>query len=489
MPEVRATEIYEANIGLEVHAQLNTASKIFCGCKVEYGAQPNSLTCPVCLGLPGTLPVLNKKAVEYAVMMILAVGGEVQNHSVFARKNYFYPDLPKGYQITQYNHPLGIGGKINITVNESNIAKAIRIKRIHLEEDAGKLIHSETGENCSRIDYNRCGVPLIEIVSEPDIASPAEAYNYLLKLRQVLQYLGICTGDMEKGHLRCDANVSVHPKGSTELGVRTELKNLNSFKFVEKALEYEIERQVEVILSGHRVEQCTMLWDEKRQAAEIMRTKEESEDYRYFPEPDLPPLVIPEKQIELWRTELPELPEARYSRFMEQFGLSGYDSGILTESRGLADYFEAVMKEYSDAKTAANWIINDVLMLLNERKIDIGEFRVNPIMLTELLNLVQSGEISGNMAKDILPQMADSGKTAGDIIKDRGLFQINDYESIAYIVNSVLDDEEDNVRKYLSGKEQLFDYFVGQVMKKSKGRANPELVNKILREKLNELAG
>ncbi|MEW5924876.1 MAG: Asp-tRNA(Asn)/Glu-tRNA(Gln) amidotransferase subunit GatB, partial [Candidatus Zixiibacteriota bacterium] len=427
--------------------------------------------------------------VEYAVMMILAVGGEVQNHSIFARKNYFYPDLPKGYQISQYIHPLGLGGKMNISTVGGNKRKIIRIKRIHLEEDAGKLLHSERGENYSRVDYNRCGVPLIEIVSEPDIASPAEAYNYLLKLRQVLQYLGICTGDMEKGHLRCDANVSVHPKGTTELGVRTELKNLNSFKFIEKALDYEIMRQISVIESGRQVEQCTMMWDEKKQTAEMMRTKEESEDYRYFPEPDLPPLVLADKQVELWRAELPELPDARYSRFVEHYGLSGYDVGILTESRDLADYYEVVMSKYNDAKMAANWMINDVLMLLNDRNISIGEFKVTPVMFSGLLSLVQSGEISGKMAGNILSQMADTGQTAGEIIKKEGLSQIKDYDTIENIVNSVLDKEKENVRKYLSGKNRLFDHFVGQVMKQTEGKANPELVNKILREKLNGLAG
>ncbi|PKK82662.1 MAG: Asp-tRNA(Asn)/Glu-tRNA(Gln) amidotransferase GatCAB subunit B [candidate division Zixibacteria bacterium HGW-Zixibacteria-1] len=392
-------------------------------------------------------------------------------------------------QITQYLHPLGVGGRMEIDAGNVKESKTIRINRIHLEEDAGKLLHPEQGEPYSRVDYNRCGVPLIEIVSDPDIASPAEAYNYLLKLRQVLQYLGICTGDMEKGHLRCDANVSVRRKGVSELGVRTEVKNLNSFKYVEKALAYEIERQAALIKSGQAVEQCTMLWNEKKQTVEPMRTKEACEDYRYFPEPDLPPLVVSDAHIDHLRSGLPELPKARFARFVQQYNLSDYDIGILTESRPLADYFEAVMLGYSDSKTAANWMINELLKVLNERNMEIDSFNITPVMLSDLLNLIQSGEISGKIAKDVFAQMVVTGKSAEEIMKDQQLSQITDYDTIAVVIDEVLGEEKENVERFMSGKEQLFDYFIGQVMKKTKGMANPELVNKILWEKLNGLKG
>jgi len=489
MPDKRSYHGYEAAIGLEVHAQLSTESKIFCGCRVEYGAPPNSRTCPVCLGLPGALPVLNEKAVDYAIMMILASNGEVNQHSVFARKNYFYPDLPKGYQISQYNQPLGTGGYIEISATNAIKQKKINIKRIHLEEDAGKLLHSGEGVKFSLIDFNRCGVPLIEIVSEPDISFPEEAYVYLQKIKRILQYLGICDGDMEKGQLRCDANVSVRPAGDRKLGVRTEVKNLNSFRFVEKALEFEINRQVELIKSGGEVEQCTMLWDEQKQAVVPMRAKEETSDYRYFPEPDLPELVIDDSRMSRLRSGLPELPDQKYDRFLRQYNISEYEAGILTGSRPLADYYENVLADFNDSKITANWIINELLRVLNEEKIDIDDFGLRPAEISELLRAVQSGKISGKTAKEVFTKMVDSGRSANDIIEQDGLAKIVDRKTIENAVAKVLDRERENLNRYLGGEERLFGYFIGQVVEATDGRADPKLTNEILREKLNGLKG
>lgn len=480
---------YEPVIGLEVHAQLSTDSKIFCGCKAEYGAPPNTLTCPVCLGLPGALPVLNKKAVEYAIRMILAVEGKVQLHSIFARKNYFYPDLPKGYQISQFDLPLGEGGIIGFLMDADKNRKTIRLKRIHLEEDAGKSLHPESGEGYTRIDLNRCGVPLIEIVTEPDINTPQEAYGYLVKLKQMLRYLRICTADMEQGHLRCDANVSVRPADLPTLGVRTEVKNLNSFKAVEKALAYEIERQIGILKSGGKIEQCTLLWDDRRQVAEPMRSKEESHDYRYFPEPDLVNLTIDEGRLEEIKAGLPELAEGRAKRFVMQYNIPEYDAMVLTDSRELADYYEEVMKEFNDGKAASNWIMTELLRIINEEKADIETFRITPKMLAELLGHIQSGKISGKIAKDVFAEMIMTSKTAEEIILSKGLTQISDDSLIRNVIAKVIAENDDNLRKYLSGKTQIFGFFVGQVIKETGGKANPGLVNKLLRERLDEHAG
>lgn len=475
---------FEPVIGLEVHAQLLTDSKIFCSCKSSYGEPPNTLTCPVCLGLPGALPVLNKKAVEYAMRMILAVGGRVRHRSVFARKNYFYPDLPKGYQISQYDRPLGEGGEILYRLEDGR-EKCCRLKRIHLEEDAGKSLHPEKGEDFTRVDLNRCGAPLIEIVSEPDIRSPQQAYEYLIKLKQILQYLGVCSGDMEKGHLRCDANVSVRPVGQEKFGTHTEVKNMNSFKAVERAMKSEIERQIELIKSGGTVEQATLLWNEKEQVAEMMRLKEESHDYRYFPEPDLVDLVASDEWIKEVSLHLLELPDAKAARFVKQYDLREYDASVLTDSRDLADYYEEVMTYFDDGKAAANWVQTELLGVIKESKEEIATYKVRPKMIADLLKRVKSGEISGKIAKAVFSEMTQTGKQPDVIINEKGLVQISDESVIAPIIDKVLIDNPDNVAKYKSGKTSVFGFLVGQVMKATKGQANPAVVNKFLKQKLD----
>jgi aspartyl-tRNA(Asn)/glutamyl-tRNA(Gln) amidotransferase subunit B len=474
---------YEPVIGLEVHAQLLTDSKIFCGCKVGYGEPSNTLTCPVCLGLPGALPVLNKKAVEFAIRAILAVGGTVAGHSVFARKNYFYPDLPKGYQISQYDKPTGIGGVISYRLGEDE--KAVRLTRIHLEEDAGKSLHPEHGEANTRIDLNRCGTPLIEIVTEADIRSPEEAYGYLVKLKQILQYLGVCSGDMEKGHLRCDANISVRKAGTEKFGTRTELKNLNSFKGVERGLKYEIERQISVLKAGGIIEQDTLLWNEKKLVAESMRSKEESHDYRYFPEPDLVDLVIPEEWIARVREALPELPAQKASRFVAQYGLRPYDAGVLTDSKELADYYEETMRHTKDGVAASNWIQTELLGILNKTGEEISGYKIRPKMIAELVNRVAAGEISGKIAKTVFEEMTASGREPSEIIAEQGLAQISDESALVPIVERIIAANPENVAKVKAGKNNVFGFFVGQVMKETQGQANPELVNRLLKERLD----
>ncbi len=475
---------YESTIGLEVHAQLLAKSKIFCGCSTEFGSPPNSQTCPVCLGLPGALPVLNKMAVEYAIKVALAVGANVQSESIFARKNYFYPDLPKGYQISQYEKPLATGGSIEIETDSGN--KRIRLRRIHLEEDAGKSIHPEDeSERETSVDLNRCGVPLVEVVTEPDISSPHEAHLYLDKFRQLVRYLGICSGNMEEGALRCDANVSVRAKADRQYGVNTEVKNLNSFRAVEKALSHEIKRQIEILEQGGAVGKETLLWDEKKQTVSIMRTKEESPDYRYFPEPDLVPLTVSAEWIEKAKKSLPELPHQKRRRLVSQYKIPEYDAQIMTSSRKLADYYEECVKHHPHPKTVSNWVMGQVLQELNERKIEIGKFPVDPENLAGLLTKVDAGTISVKMAKDIFLKMAETGKSASQIVGKRGLTQISDKEELSRIVDQVLTQNRKNVKMYLAGREKLFGFFVGQVMKKTKGRANPKLVNELLKAKLS----
>jgi len=429
--------------------------------------------------------VLNKEAVEYAIKMVLAIGGKVNPKNIFARKNYFYPDLPKGYQISQYEQPLATGGFIEIQTDSAN--KKIGITRIHLEEDAGKSLHpeDESTNTGTSVDMNRCGVPLIEIVSEPDINFPQEAYLYLNKLKQIVQYLGICSGNMEEGALRCDANVSVRQKGTEKFGVNTEIKNMNSFKAVEKALGYEIKRQIGILKKGGTIEKETLLWDEKKQKCFTMRTKEESHDYRYFPEPDLVTLAISDEWINQIKKTLPELPDQKKERFVRDYKIPQYDAEILTSSKEIADYYEECVKNYSDGKKVSNWMMGEVLRELNQRQIEIKDFKIVPKNLTGLLKQMDDGTISGKMAKEIFAEMAETGKSASRIIKEKGLTQITDESNLTQIIETILNENEENVKKYHAGKEKLFGFFVGEVMKKTQGKANPNLVNQILKEKLS----
>ena len=472
---------HEAIIGLEVHAQLLTKTKIFCSCSTEFGAPPNTHTCPVCLGMPGVLPVLNRKVVDYAIRMALATNCTIAGESRFARKNYFYPDLPKGYQISQYELPIAEHGHIFIEVNGEK--RRIGITRIHMEEDAGKLIH-DPHRPVSAVDFNRTGVPLIEIVSEPDIRTPEEAGAYLRQLRAVLQYLEICDGNMEEGSFRCDANVSVRPVGTDTFGTRTELKNMNSFKHVENALTYEIERQKGVIEDGRELVQETRLWDEAKGVTVSMRGKEEAHDYRYFPDPDLLPLVIDEGWIEKIRSTLPELPDEKRARFIEAYGIPLYDAQVLTSSRSLADYFEACVEHFSKPKTVSNWVMGSILATLKAENKTIEESPVSPERLAELLRLVDSGVISGKIAKTVFDEMVSSGKPPEAIVQEKGLVQVTDADAITEVIEQVLSDHAKEVSDYRGGKTKLFGFFVGQVMKATRGKANPKMVNEILKKML-----
>jgi aspartyl-tRNA(Asn)/glutamyl-tRNA(Gln) amidotransferase subunit B len=469
---------YEAIIGLEVHAQLLTKTKIFCGCSTEFGAPPNTHTCPVCLGMPGVLPVLNRKVVDYTIRMALATNCIIARESRFARKNYFYPDLPKGYQISQYELPIAEHGHVFIEVNGKR--SRIGITRIHMEEDAGKLIHYPY-RPVSVVDFNRTGVPLIEIVSEPDMRTPEEAGAYLRQLRAILRYLEICDGNMEEGSFRCDANVSVRPAGTNTFGTRTELKNMNSFKHVENALAYEIRRQEAVIEDGGKVVQETRLWDPAKGVSVSMRGKEEAHDYRYFPDPDLLPLVIDEGWVEEIRSTLPELPDAKKARFIQDYGLPSYDAGVLTSSGALADYFEACAKFFPEPKTVSNWIMGSLLATLKAENKTIEQSPVSPERLAELLRLIDSGIISGKIAKTVFDEMASSGNAPETIIREKGLVQITNVDAIAKVVKQVLSEHPEEVSAYNEGKSKLFGFFVGQVMKATRGKANPKMVNEILK--------
>jgi aspartyl-tRNA(Asn)/glutamyl-tRNA(Gln) amidotransferase subunit B len=475
---------YEPVIGLEVHAQLLTRSKIFCGCSTAFGEEPNSLTCPVCTGQPGSLPVVNRKAVEFAIKLGLATSCRIAHDSLFARKNYFYPDLPKGYQISMYEYPLAEDGFIEIMVEGRK--KRIQIIRIHMEEDAGKLKHGETPETLSFsfVDFNRTGVPLVEIVSGPDIRSPLEAGDYLRKLRAILQYLEICTGDMEKGTFRCDANVSVRPKGQKEFGIRTELKNMNSFRHVEKALEYEIKRQTAMLEDGEKVVQETRLWDVDQGITISMRGKEEAHDYRYFPDPDLVPLRIEEKWVEEIRKSLPELPDEKKERFVKIYQIPEYDAEILTSTKAMATYYEESVRLFPEPKTVSNWMMGELLRELKHDEREIDQCPVTPKHLAEMLSMIKEGTISGKIAKDVFEEMYRSGEHPEKIVRDKGWIQILDKEEIEKAIGRAMEANPKQVEDYRKGKEKIFGFFVGEVMKQTKGKANPKLVNELLRKKL-----
>jgi len=471
---------YEAIIGMEVHAELLTQSKMFCSCSADFfGAEPNTLTCPVCTGMPGVLPVINQKAIEYAIMTALALHCQIAEASVFSRKNYFYPDLPKAYQISMYDLPLSQNGWLEIEVDGGS--KRIGIERVHLEEDTAKLFHVD---GHSLVDFNRSGVPLMEIVSQPDMRSADEAYAYLTKLRQILRYLGVSSGDMEKGAMRCEANVSLRPVGSTEYGTKVEVKNLNSFRSVKLALDYEIQRQSRVLDEGGNIEQVTMGWDENQDVTVVQRSKEYAHDYRYFPEPDLPPLSISREWVEEIRSKLPELPAARRDRFMAEYGLSAYDAGILTADKAVADYFEACVKAYPQAKTVSNWITGELFRLIKETETSIEEIKITPAALAELLTLVEKGIINQNTAKAILGEMFKSGRMAAEIVAEKGLAQISDTDELGRVIDEVIATNPDQAAEYRAGKERLLGWFVGQAMKATRGKANPQLVTELLKEKL-----
>ncbi|MBI5188835.1 MAG: Asp-tRNA(Asn)/Glu-tRNA(Gln) amidotransferase subunit GatB [Nitrospirae bacterium] len=477
---------YEAVIGLEVHAQLLTETKIFCGCSTKFGSEPNTQTCPICIGMPGVLPVLNKKALEFVIKTGLAMNCRISPYSRFARKNYFYPDLPKGYQISQYELPICEHGFIEIIVNGE--MKKIGITRIHIEEDAGKNIHEGTG-NYSFVDLNRTGVPLMEIVSEPDIRSPQEASEYMKKLRAILRYLGVCDGNMEQGSLRCDANVSIRPEGQKEYGTRTEVKNINSFKFVEKALEYEIKRQIKVLEEGGKVIQETRLWDSTKGITESMRGKEEAHDYRYFPEPDLVPMIVERKWIDEIKSSLPELPDVKRERFVSEYGLPEYDADLLTDEKPLADWYEEATASYSlsvsGPKIISNWVKGELTRLLNEESKTIEECPLRPEQLADMLRLIDKGTISGKIAKIVFEEMYKTGKDAEEIVKEKGLIQITDESAIEKAVDEVISKNPKEVARFKAGEEKLMGFFVGQVMKLTKGKANPQMVNELLKKKLS----
>ncbi len=473
---------YEVVIGLEVHAQMATDTKIFCGCSTKFGAEPNTQTCEVCVGMPGVLPVLNRKVLEFAIRTGLAMHCRISPYSRFARKNYFYPDLPKGYQISQFEQPICEHGHIDISTDGGK--KRIGITRIHMEEDAGKNIH-EGGGSYSFVDLNRAGVPLMEIVSEPDIRSAKEASEYMRKLRTILRYLGVCDGNMEQGSLRCDANVSVRPVGQKEYGTRAEVKNINSFRFVEKAVEYEIKRQIRVVEDGGKVIQETRLWDSEKGITESMRSKEEAHDYRYFPEPDLVPIVVEEKWLDEINASLPELPDAKKERFVKTYGLPEYDADLLTSERPVAEWFEEAVKAGGQPKAVSNWMMGDLMRLLNGENREFSDCPLRPSQLADMLQLIDKGIISGKIAKTVFEEMYRTGKNAEEIVKDKGLVQISDESAIEKIVDELIAKHPKEAERLKAGEEKLLGFFVGQAMKAMKGKANPQVLNEMLRKKLS----
>ena len=474
---------YETVIGLEVHAQLKTNSKIFCNSGTEFGQEHNSQICPVCCGYPGVLPVLNKEVVNFGILTGLALNCEIAKHSKFDRKQYFYPDLPKNYQISQYDMPIAINGWIMIG------NKKIRINRCHLEEDAGKLVHAGAsglaGSTYSLVDYNRTGVPLLEIVSEADLSSPEEARTYMEELRNIVRYLGVCDGNLEEGSLRCDANVSIRPVGQKELGTKAEIKNMNSFRALQRALEHEIERQTELIESGGRVVQETRLWKEDEGITISMRSKEEAHDYRYFPEPDLVPLEINFEWVESIRKTMPELPEQKRRRYVNELELSEYDAEVIVDSIEMAKFFDKVIELNTNIKAAINWLMGDITAYLKDNRLSIQETKLTPEALVEMINLIDKGTISNNIAKKIIITLLEKGGSAQKLVEEQGLSVISEDSAIRDIVQRILETNASEVEKYKSGKPQLFGFFVGQVMKETKGRAKPETVNKIVQEELN----
>jgi aspartyl-tRNA(Asn)/glutamyl-tRNA(Gln) amidotransferase subunit B len=473
---------YESVIGLEIHAQLLTETKIFCGCSTTFGSEPNTQTCPVCTGLPGVLPVMNRKAVEYVVKTGLALNCKISRHSRFARKNYFYPDLPKGYQISQFELPLCEGGYVEIPGNGGT--KKIGLTRIHLEEDAGKNIH-EGAVSDSFVDLNRAGVPLMEIVSEPDIRSAEDAVEFMKKLRAVLRYIGVCDGNMEQGSLRCDANVSVRPVGQEEFGVKTEIKNMNSFRFVGKALDYEIKRQIKVLKDGGKIIQETRLWDSGKGTTESMRSKEEAHDYRYFPDPDLMPIEFEDSWTEGIKDSLVELPDVKRQRFIDKYALSEDDADFIVAERSMASWFEEAVKLGGEPRSVCNWMKGDLTRLLNENNMQIEDCPVQPKQIIEMLEMIEKGAISNKIARTVFEEMYKTGRDAGKIVEEKGLVQISDESGIEAIVDEIIGKNSDAVEKYKAGEAKLMGFFVGQVMKETKGKANPKIVNELLRKKLS----